>query len=171
VGSPPTIVIGITMSAAAATGPYQCLFRVSQLENEAYWKTVVCVSIFAVATVHVCLLSIARLSGRFRWMFLVACQVIYGLAVLLSITIIWEIDEDRMFRFLAAIAIVDAALTLVLPLLHRISRLKDTRGSTMTALDERNVDAIDQEIALLRKQITALEKLRSEIAGRNDASQ
>jgi hypothetical protein len=97
--------------------------------------------------------------------------VIYGLAVLLSITIIWEIDEDGMFRFLAAIAIVDAALTLVIPMLHRISRSEDTRGSTMTALDERNVDAIDQEIALLRKRITALEKLRSEIAGRSDASQ
>jgi hypothetical protein len=129
------------------------------------------VSIFAVATVHVCLLSIARLSGRFGWVFFVACQVIYGLAVLLSITIIWEIDEDGMFRFLAAITIVDAALTLVIPLLHRISRSDDTRGSTMTALDERNVETIDQEITLLRKRIAALERLRSEIAGRDDHSQ
>ncbi len=143
----------------------------SDLNNEAYWKTVACVSIFAVATVHVCLLSIARLAGKFRWVFFIACQVIFGLAVLLSITIIREIDEEAMFRFLAAVAIVDAALTLVIPLLHRIGRSDDRQGGTMTALDERNVDAIEQEIALLRKRISALEKLRFEIAGRDDANQ
>jgi hypothetical protein len=140
----------------------------SDLENEGYWKTVACVSIFAVATVHVCLLSVARLAGRFRWVFFIACQVILGLALLLSITIIWEIEEDRLFRFLAAVAIVDGALTLVIPLLHRISRSDDRPGRTMTALDERNADAIEQEIDLLRRRILALEKLRSEIAGRND---
>ena len=40
----------------------------------------------------------------------------------------------------------------------------------MTALDERNVDAIEHEIALLRKQISALKQLRFEIAGRDDAN-
>ncbi len=141
----------------------------SDLETEGYWKTVATVAIFAVATVHVCLLSIARLAGKFSWVFFIACQVVYGLALLLSIVIIWEIDEDQMFRFIAAVAIVDAALTLVIPLLHRISRTESRRGETMTALDERNVAAIDEELALLKKQIVALEKLRAEIAGRDDA--
>ena len=70
-----------------------------------------------------------------------------------------------MWRFLAALAIVDAALTLVIPLLHRISRTNDSHTTMMTALDERNVAAIEEEIALLKKRIADLEKIRSEIAG------
>ncbi len=135
------------------------------LESEGYWKATASVSVFTVATVHVCLLSIARLAGRFRWVFFITCQVIYGLAVLLSITIIWELDNDRMFRFLGAISIVDAALTLVIPLLHRISRTDDQSATTMMALDERNVAAIEQQIYQLKKRIADLERLRSEIAG------
>jgi hypothetical protein len=44
------------------------------------------------------------------------------------------------------------------------------RRGTMTALDERNVDAIEHEIALLRERISALKQLRFEIAGRDDAN-
>ena len=137
-------------------------------DSEVYWKSTGCVSILAVATVHVCLLSIARLARRFSWVYMVASQVIYGLALLLCIIIIGEIDNDKMWRFVAAASIVDAALTLVIPLLHRISRTGDDRTETMTAPEERNVAAIDQEIAQLKKRIAALEKLRSEIAGRPD---
>jgi hypothetical protein len=138
----------------------------ADVDSEGYWKMTVSLAIFAIANVHVSLLSIARLAGRFRWVFLVTCQVIYGLALLLWIMIIWEIDNDRMFRFLAALSILDAALTLVIPLLHRISKADDGSGSpTQTVLDERNVAALDHEIALLRKRLDSLEKLRAEIVG------
>ena len=139
-----------------------------ELESEGFWKTTASISIFAVATVHVCLLSIARLGGKFQWVFFIACQVIFGLAVLLSIMIIWEIDNDRMYRIIVVVSIVDAALTLVIPLLHRISKTDDRRKAMMTVLDERNVATIDQEISLLKKRITELEKLRSEIVGSAD---
>lgn len=136
----------------------------SDLDSEGYWKTVVLVSIFALATVHVCLLSVARLADRFSWVLFITYQVIYGLAVLLSILIIWEVDNEGMYRFVLAVSIVDAALTLVIPLLHRISKTDEKPTAIMTALEERNVATIEQEIALLKKQITELEKLRSEIA-------
>jgi hypothetical protein len=140
----------------------------SDLQWGEYWRTTTVVSIFAVATVHVCLLSIARLARRFRWVFFIACQVVYGLAVLLSIMIIWEIENERMTRFVATVSIVDAALTLVIPLLHRISRTEDGRVAMATPLEQRNVAAIDEQISLLRKRITDLEKLRAEIAGRGE---
>ena len=70
-----------------------------------------------------------------------------------------------MFQFVATVSIVDAALTLVIPLLHRISKTDTNRTAMMMPLGERNVAAIDQEIVLLQKRITDLEKLRSEIAG------
>ncbi|MFZ5833660.1 MAG: hypothetical protein ACOY3P_26540 [Planctomycetota bacterium] len=129
-----------------------------------YWKTTATTSIFAVATVHVCLLSIARLARRFRWVFLVACQVIFGLALLLSVVIVGDFHGDRLFRVIAAVAIVDAALTLSIPLLHRISK-SDAPQTAMTSLDERNVAAIDEEIAQLEQRIADLRQLRGKLAG------
>lgn len=138
-----------------------------EFDSDEYLKATGIVSIFAVATVHVSLLSIARLARRFAWVYVLTLQVIYGLAILLSAMIILEPrDEDPWFRAVAVISIVDAALTLLLPLLHRISKTDAESAGITTALDERNVAAIDQEISRLRKRITELEKLRSDIAGR-----
>jgi hypothetical protein len=137
--------------------------------SEVFWKTTICLSVLAMAAVHVCLLSIAKLAPRFRWVSWVACQVIIGLALLICATLIWEIDDAGLYRFLAALSIVVAALTLVIPLLHRISRgeLKSTdlqSGELATPLQERNLAAIDDEIVRLRKRIAELEQLRSEVA-------
>jgi hypothetical protein len=139
-----------------------------ELESEAYLKATGCISILAIATVHVCLLSIARLARRFYWVYMVTCQVIYGLALLLMTMLIWEIDNDRMYRFVVAVSIVNAALTLVIPLLHRISRTSGDRTESMTVLEERNVAAVDEEIARLTKRLATLERLRMEIAGGAD---
>jgi hypothetical protein len=80
--------------------------------------------------------------------------------------IVWEIDDDRMLRFVVTVAIIDAALTLVVPLLHRISRTDADDGARIqTLLEERSLDALDQEIAKLKKRIEKLEAVRSEIAG------
>ena len=70
-----------------------------------------------------------------------------------------------MYRFLAVLSILAAALTLVVPLLHRIGKTDANRSAMMMPLAERNVAAIDQEINLLQKRISELEKLRIEIAG------
>lgn len=142
-----------------------------ELESEWYMKSTAVVSILAVATVHVCLLSIARLAKRFYWVYMVACQVIYGLALLLCVILIWEFDDEETWRFVAAVSIADVALTLVIPLLHRISRLSAEQGEVMTAPEERNVAAIDAEISQLKKRIAALEQLRSEITGSADGLQ
>ena len=123
----------------------------ADLESKWFWKSTASVSIFAVATVHICLLSVAKLAGNFKWVFLIACQVIFGLALLLCVVVMWEVGNDRMYRFLAVISIVDAALTLVIPLLHRIGKTDANRSAMMMPVDERNVVALDQEIALLKK--------------------
>ena len=136
-----------------------------EVDADEYWKATGCVSIFAVAVAHVCLLSIARLSARFRWVFLVACQIIFGLALLLAVIILWEIDEERMFQFVAAIAILDAAVTLIIPILHRLSKSEPMSTPTLSKLDERNIESIDAEISRLKKRISDLEKLKDEVAG------
>jgi hypothetical protein len=100
---------------------------------------------------------------------MVSCQVIYGLAALIAIMILWELDNDRMIRFVVVVSIIDAALTLVIPLLHRISK-SDPKGDEKLAspLELRNIAAIDEEIARLQKRIVELEKLKA--AHRSDAS-
>jgi hypothetical protein len=138
----------------------------TDLNKDEFWKFTISVSIFAVATVHICLLSIAQLAKRFRWVYFVACQVIYGLAVLLSVIVFWELENERMFRFVAMISIVDAALTLVIPLLHRISRTDDNHAHIAAPMAARNLAAIDDEIATLKKRIVELEKLRLEMDDR-----
>jgi hypothetical protein len=135
----------------------------SEITEAAFWKTVFCLSTFAIATVHVCLLSIAHLAHRFRWVFYIAVQVIYGLAALLSVLVIWEIGEPGVYRLAAAVAIVDAALSLVIPLLHRISRSERKSGDLGTPIEQRNLAAIDDEITRLRERIAELEKLRSQL--------
>ena len=136
------------------------------INSESYWKVAAISSVLAVATVHVCLLSIARLAARFGWVFMVTCQVVYGLAVMLSAMIL-EFNSEPMYRLVAIVAIADAALTIVIPILHRISKT-DTDSTVMTTLDERNVDAIDYELAVLKKRIAVLEQLRNELVGSAD---
>ena len=59
-----------------------------EIDSEPYWKTTITVCTFAIATVHVCLLSIARLVGRFRWVSFIGNELIYGLALMLTIVIV-----------------------------------------------------------------------------------
>ncbi len=134
-----------------------------EFESEWYLKTIGVFAIFTLATVQVCLLSIARLAKRFSWVYLIAIQIVYGLAILASVMLVWEIDGDRALRFLAALSIVDAALSLLIPLLHRISRTDTNNDRPLNAMEERNVDSIDRELIRLRKQIDQLETLRKQI--------
>lgn len=133
-----------------------------EIHHDGYLQATAIVSIFAIAVVHVSLLSNARLADRFRWVYLIAMQVIFGLAALLSAMILFELDDEGMFQFVAALAILDAALTLVIPLLHRISKA-DVHAAIATPLEERNLAAIDEQIAVLQQQVKQLEKLRAEL--------
>ena len=134
------------------------------VDAEAFWKATSCVSIFAIATAHACLLSIARVARRFRWLQSVAYQVIFGLASLLAIMIIWEINNnERMFQLVAAASILVAGMTLLVPLLHRISKTDPTTPPPRTLFEMKNVATIDEEILQLKERIVALEKLREEI--------
>lgn len=135
----------------------------SDSTEEMYWKTTVSSMILTLATVQICLLSIAKLASRFRWVFAIAFQVAYGLAIYLIYMIFAEVENPEAFKFAGVVSIVDAALALLIPILHRISRA-DTKGETIvTPLGERNILAIDAEIATLRKRIEQLEALRAQI--------
>ncbi|MFG0262548.1 MAG: hypothetical protein ACF788_09180 [Novipirellula sp. JB048] len=117
-------------------------------DSELFWKTTSCVSILAVTTVHVCLLSIARLAARFQWVFMIGSQIIFGYALLLCGVILGEIDASALWRLIAAMSIVVAAISLVIPILHRISKLERQgdalQGPIRGEIEQRNVATIDE---------------------------
>jgi hypothetical protein len=143
----------------------------SDINSEFFWKTTFCVSIFAVATVHVCLLSIAQLAKRFQPIRFIGSQVIFGFAALLCTVILGEIDSSELWRLIAATAIVIGAFTLSIPILHRISKL-DRNGEEMsTPIQERNFAAIDDEILALQKRIADLQKVRESLQSADSENQ
>ena len=133
--------------------------------EELYWKSTTALCFFAVATVHVCLLSIARLVGRFRWVAYIAYQLIFGLALMLTIVVFGEFNSEPMWRLIAALSIIVAAISLVIPILHRIGRMDRNDLSLMSPGEQRNIASIDAEISRLREQIGRLQAIRGQLIG------
>jgi hypothetical protein len=83
---------------------------------------------------------------------------------LIAATIIWKIDNQRMFQLVAAVSILAAGMTLLIPILHRLGKTDPTAPPPLTIFDEKNIAVLDGEILQLKKRIAELEKLRDEIA-------
>ena len=92
-------------------------------------------------------------------------QIIFGLAALLSTMIVFEIDNDPIWRVVATLSIIGAALTLIIPILHRLGRTEQEGAALRMPLEERNLATIDEEIARTKSRLHELEKLRREVAG------
>lgn len=90
--------------------------------SEQYWKFTASTGVLAAATTHACLLSLAKLAPRFAWARLVTLTAVYTLAVLIVMTIYFEPSGDFGFRLIGTISIVVAALTIMTPIFHRLSR-------------------------------------------------
>jgi hypothetical protein len=94
----------------------------TKISNEEFWKAAASVGIVAVATAHVCLLSLARLAKRFVWSRVAAFVAAYLLAALF-IYIIYETPHgDTFVRIIGVNSIILAALTILTPVFHRLSR-------------------------------------------------
>ena len=90
--------------------------------SDRYWKFTASTGVLAAATSHACLLSLAKLASRFVWARLVALTAVYALAVLIIMTIYFEPTGDLGFRLIGTVSIVVAALTIMTPIFHRLSR-------------------------------------------------
>ena len=127
--------------------------------TDSFTSAALVVTNFALATVHICLLSVIRLARRFSWVYFVACQVDLGLAILISVIFVWDIKEDRAYDVVMALVIVVAVLSAIFPILHRISKRTDEDAGFSTPLELRNAAVVDREIEKLERQIAALRRL------------
>jgi len=90
--------------------------------GDQYWKFTASTAVLAAATTHACLLSLAKLAARFAWSRLVTLAAVYALALLIIMTIYFEPSGDLGVRLIGTISILVAALTIITPILHRLSR-------------------------------------------------
>jgi hypothetical protein len=111
-----------------------------------------------VACAHLCLLSLARLADWFRWSLTVAYVAILLVASLIVLLIFIEpaSNSDGMMRLLAVAAIIDAAITILVPIFHWLSRehVAVKQGPTL--------EAIDREIATVQARLEELHRLRAD---------
>jgi hypothetical protein len=90
--------------------------------NSQFWKFTISVSLLAVATAHSCLLALARLTRRFGWTRVAAYVAVYVLASLFIYIVYATPKGDTFVRIIGATAIIVAALTILIPIFHRLSR-------------------------------------------------
>lgn len=158
--------VGLVLTATVA-----CLVLISvwwdlsSFDN--YWKITGFLFIYAFAIVHVCLLSVARLPRRFESLFWIAFIIIFIVATVLAANIFYPVIDAMgviMNRFLAALVIGDAAITSVLPMLHRIGTIEAAEAATQFGKNG-DVSLLDQEIVRLEKQLDRLKRSRANMQG------
>jgi hypothetical protein len=94
----------------------------TKTSNEEFWKFSASVGIVAVATAHVCLLSLARLAGAFALTRLIAFIAVYLLAGQFIYLIYWQPKGDTFVRIAGATSIIVAAFSILIPIFHRLNR-------------------------------------------------
>lgn len=117
----PLALTGIVLAVIAAV--LLILGIWTRIHDEEFWKLSASVGLLAVATAHACLISLAYLSASFAWARIVSYIFAYSLAAEFIFLIYWAPDEtETIFRIIGATSIVVAALTIVIPIFHRLSR-------------------------------------------------
>jgi hypothetical protein len=92
--------------------------------------------------------------------------VILGVASLVVLLILGQVDSVGMFQLLAVAAICDAAITIMIPIFHRLSKGELAAAATSSEAD--GLIALDREIAALRIRLEELERQRQQGQGRVD---
>jgi hypothetical protein len=155
-------IAGLALTVIAA-----CLLMLgiwTELESEIYWKLTASLSFFAVACAHLSMLFLANLAGVYRWAYLLAYQLILGLAALLAAGVFSEVlfDKESYVRFTGVVSVLVAAITLLIPVFHYMSR--DQFAAAQAEADPLFV--VEEEIARVKKRLIELENTRRVLLGR-----
>jgi hypothetical protein len=158
-------LLGIVLSLLAAfIGLWLIWFSSTTLsEPESIYKTLGVSIIFAFSFAHLSLLSLAKLSKKFQWSLTAAYITILALASILSVILVLEphSEDFLVLRLIGVLAVVDAAITVMIPVFHRLSRADFPENRDFS------IEKIDEEIETLRRQITELERQKQKIRNNN----
>lgn len=127
-------------------------------QNDIFAKSLMSVTLLAAACSHLSLLSLARLEKKFLWANYAALVAVWSLTAVFLYLIWLEKDfaGDWIPRTLGVLSITVAALTIVTPVLHKLSAQTP------------KTEEIEAEIERLKARIAELERQREEMT--NDAN-
>jgi hypothetical protein len=143
---------GIVFSILSALMCFFIIWNVLD-DSEPFIKTFLTGVLLAASCSYLSLLSLARLDSRFAWT-RIAAHVCVSLLSLIFLYILWFEPiggSDLIYRILGVLGILLASITVITPVLHKLS----SGGS--------DIEKIDKEIDQLRSRIAELEKLKGEI--------
>lgn len=155
---------GILCAIVSAAIVLWLIWGSNDLHEETVFKSLAVSLIFAFSFAQLSLLSLARLAAKFRWSMLTAYFSILALALVSSAVILFSENEDNFFvlRLIGVLAVVDAAVTVMIPIFHRLSRSDFAFEETVSTAK------IDGQITDLKAQIQRLEKQREKIKNAGD---
>ncbi|XZE36856.1 hypothetical protein SH501x_002442 [Pirellulaceae bacterium SH501] len=126
-----------------------------------FWQATMALVVFAIACSHIVLLSLARLNSRFQWMQYVARVSILVFALFTAAMILMPESLLIAFQVLAVLAIFVAAMTMAVPLMHKLYPADQRELVPRQA--SLNLQNIDSEISELKARISELEEKRAKI--------
>ena len=147
---------GIAFSVIAGLMSFFIIWNVLD-DEEIFIKSFLTAILLAAACSHISLLSLARLDRRFSWTRISAVVCIVLLCSILLFILWFEPtgENDLIYRLLGILGIVLASVTVVTPVLHKLSSC------------ETGIAKIDTEIESLKQKLVELEakrnRLRSEL--------
>jgi hypothetical protein len=158
--------IGVICTVVAACLWLFCLW--GNVVEEWIGKPALIATAFGVACSHLSMLLLAKLHRSYQWAQLVAYQVILGLAILISAGIVFEFfDNEGYWRLTGVVSIASAAITLIIPVLWRLSRDLDDHEVASTD----SILKIDEEIARCKKELMDLQAKRLRILDEERAAE
>ncbi len=89
-------------------------------DSEGYAKSMIVVGIFSFSLAQACLLSLPELAAKFRWVYYGAIGSIFALALLISGMVIFEADDEWLFRIAGVLGILDGCATVTIPVLYKL---------------------------------------------------
>ncbi len=122
---------GITVALAILAAAVIIIGIWGKISTTDYWKFSATVGVLAITFAQACLISLARLAPRFAWIRTLALVAIFFLASLIIVAICTEVSSEGFFKTMGATAILVAALTIMMPIFHRLSR-----GDLLSAPEE-----------------------------------
>ena len=145
---------GIALSVIAGLMSFFIIWNVLD-DEEVFIKTFLTATLLAAACSHVSLLSLARLDRRFSWTRITAVICIVLLCAILLFILWFEPmgESDLIYRILGVLGILLASITVITPVLHRLSSAEETDA----------IGALDREIEELKARLATLEDERSRL--------
>jgi membrane-associated HD superfamily phosphohydrolase len=149
-------VAGIVLSIISALMSFLIIWNALD-DSEYFIKSFLTGTMLAASCSHLSLLSLARLDRRFSWTRIAAVVCVVLLCSIL-LYIMWfepEGESNLIYRVLGVLAILLAAITVLTPVLHKLSGAVTELG---------RLEELDMEIADLRDRLSHLEAEREKLA-------